>query len=114
MTDVNCPYCDSGEEINHDDGVGYEEGVTHSQECGQCKKVFAYTTSISYCHEASKADCLNDGNHKYELSSTNPRCFAKMICPDCGDERSPTDDEKILYSIPTIAKYMEEIKNNKR
>lgn len=27
--DVECPYCEEWNEICHDDGFGYEEGVAH-------------------------------------------------------------------------------------
>lgn len=29
--DVECPYCGAEQEINHDDGQGYDEGVLHRQ-----------------------------------------------------------------------------------
>lgn len=28
--DVECPYCGKGLDIDHEDGYGYEEGVTHT------------------------------------------------------------------------------------
>lgn len=58
MSDVKCPYCGHEQEINHDDGYGYEEGETHEQQCFECEKYFDFTTSISfsynvYCDEDS-------------------------------------------------------------
>jgi len=47
MSDVECPYCNSTQEINHDDGYGYAEDETHDQECGDCGKTFQYTTELS-------------------------------------------------------------------
>jgi len=64
--DVECPYCGKPQEINHDDGYGYEEDEPHNQECGDCGKVFAFTTSISFYYDAYQADCLNDGEHDME------------------------------------------------
>lgn len=62
--DIKCPYCGKEQNIDHDDGYGYEEGVTHQQQCRRCGKNFVYTTHISFDYEASKADCLNDGEHE--------------------------------------------------
>ena len=99
MKDVNCPYCDSEQEINHDDGRGYTEGVLEQQECSNCNKVFVYTTSISFYHDAEKADCLNDGKHDYKPTNTYPRQFAKMECSMCGDSRTPTEDERREFNL---------------
>jgi len=93
MSEVQCPYCETGQEINHDDGYGYDEDEIYEQECGDCEKVFAYTTSIHFHYEAAKADCLNDGEHRYKRSITHPVEFTKMVCRDCGDYRRPTEDE---------------------
>ena len=30
------------QDINHDDGYGYEEDVTHEQECSNCEKTFVF------------------------------------------------------------------------
>ena len=64
MADVNCPYCKAGQEINHDDGYGYEEDVEHEQGCTGCGQNFRFTTSILYCYEA-----LCDGDHDMENCS---------------------------------------------
>lgn len=93
MSDVECPYCGAGQEINHDDGYGYEEDKVFEQECTNCEKTFAFTTSISFYHEATKADCLNGGEHKYKPTITVPRKYTMMICTDCDHERKPTDAE---------------------
>jgi len=61
MSDVKCPYCGEDNEINHDDGAGYEEGVEHSQDC-YCGKSFIFTTSISFNYEV---EC-QPGDHKME------------------------------------------------
>lgn len=87
-SDVDCPYCEMGQEINHDDGVGYEEGILYTQSCRDCDKIFTYTTSISFYHEANKADCLNGGEHKLKQIHGLPREYfiGKFRCEDCDEE----------------------------
>ena len=48
MSDVTCPYCGTLQEINHDDGYGYEEDEQYEQRCECCAKSFKFTTAISY------------------------------------------------------------------
>ena len=91
--DIECPYCGAEQEINHDDGYGYEEDTAFEQECGSCEKTFAFTASIIFMHEAKKADCLNGGEHKYKPTMTVPRRYTKMHCVDCDHSRQPTDVE---------------------
>lgn len=93
MEDVNCPYCGEGQEINHDDGYGYEEDQLYEQECGECEKTFTFTTSISFHYEGHKADCLNGAPHKWENTITTPVEFTEMRCVDCDERRKPTDEE---------------------
>lgn len=100
--DLECPNCGEYIEICHDDGFGYEEGTLHEQNCGHCDKNFAFTTSICYYYEGFKADCLNDGEHLYEPTTTFPKMFTKMTCKTCDDTRVPTLDEKLKYDIPEI------------
>ena len=92
-SDVDCPYCGKGQEINHDDGNGYEEDRRHEQECGSCEKNFVFTTSIIYHYEAEKADCLNGGDHRVKMSSTYPRQYSVMNCENCDYKRNPRADE---------------------
>ena len=61
MSDVNCPYCGYAQEINHDDGYGYEEDRDHTQYCPSCQRSFGFTTSISYNYEV-----FCDGDHEME------------------------------------------------
>lgn len=65
MSDVTCPHCGTGQEINHDDGYGYEDGEEYTQDCS-CGKEFGFTTSISYNYEVF---CEND-EHKLEQSES--------------------------------------------
>lgn len=91
--DVECPYCGAGNDICHDDGYGYEEDCVHEQECDDCCKVFAYTTSVSYYHQAHAAECLNGADHRFEPVQYYPPVFpdAKR-CRDCGlEERGRFD-----------------------
>lgn len=103
--DVECPYCGEGQEINHDDGYGYEEDRRHTQECGACEKTFVFTTSTSYYYEAEKADCLNGGEHVLSMSATYPREYSKMDCRDCDYRRKPTPEEFAAagIEIPKVA-----------
>jgi len=52
VSDIECPYCGSSQEINHDDGYGYEEDEEFEQECSDCDKKFIFTTSISFNYES--------------------------------------------------------------
>jgi endogenous inhibitor of DNA gyrase (YacG/DUF329 family) len=91
--DVTCPYCDEEVEINHDDGIGYEEDETHNQPCPNCGKYFVYTTSIHFYYEAEKADCLNGSEHTFEQTHTIPKTATRMRCTVCDEERQPTRSE---------------------
>lgn len=105
--DLECPYCETELEVNHDDGFGYEEDCKHEMGCSNCDKSFIFTTSILYCYEAEKADCLNGANHNYELTHTHPKEFSKMRCSMCGDERELTNKERIEFEIGTKESYFE-------
>lgn len=93
MSDVKCPYCEEEQEINHDDGQGYEENTLHHQECNKCEKTFTFTTGIIYVYHTYKADCLNGSEHNFKASTTYPREFTVMRCSDCEEERKPTPEE---------------------
>ena len=97
--DIECPYCGKEQEINHDDGYGYEEDQIHQQQCGDCEKYFTYTTYISFSYTAYKADCLNDSEHTFEPTHTYPLECTRMECTQCGETRQPTKEEfeSILY-----------------
>ena len=111
--DVECPYCEEWQEINHDDGQGYAEGVIHQQECDNCGKTFVFETSITFYYEAKKADCLNDGEHNWGQLTTYPKCFTKMQCEMCNEERNLTEEERIKHNIPTNEEYLKELNQNK-
>lgn len=86
--DVKCPYCEKWQEINHDDGYGYEEDRVYEQECEDCEKTFIYTTSISFYYEAEKAPCKNGEDHDWQKISGYPReVFEnKRRCSYCDEE----------------------------
>ncbi len=63
MSDVECPYCENDNEINHDDGYGYQEGEEYEQKCVSCGKKFKYSTSILYCYDVY---CYNNSEHDLE------------------------------------------------
>jgi hypothetical protein len=48
--DIDCPYCGEGNEIDHDDGYGWEEGERYEQDCSFCDKVFEYETVVTYMY----------------------------------------------------------------
>lgn len=93
MKDCECPYCGAEQDINHDDGYGYEEDKTHQQECHSCEKTFTYITCISFSYDTYKADCLNGGEHKWKPTITFPKECTRMRCEDCDEERQPTSEE---------------------
>ncbi len=87
MSDINCPYCSKAIDICHDDGYGYEEDEKYQQTCSCCDKTFIYTASVAIYYDAEKADCLNGGEHNFKETTTLPRCFRKLECSMCGEER---------------------------
>ncbi len=99
INDIECPYCGVGQEINHDQGFGYEEDTAHEQECIACEKMFVFYTSTNFSYEANKADCLNGSEHQYEATWIYPVEFSKMQCRDCEHSRIPTEEEMRLIEI---------------
>jgi uncharacterized Zn-finger protein len=85
VKDIDCPYCGTDQEINHDDGQGYAEDETHEQECSDCGKTFVFTTRIMFLYEAEKAPCLNGEEHKYK--SLPGSCYPdRKVCEYCDKE----------------------------
>jgi hypothetical protein len=97
--DIECPYCGELQDIDHDDGYGYEEDETYHQECNKCGKTFVYTTGILYVYHPEKADCLNGGQHDYQLTHTYPKECSKMRCLMCDDERQCTKEEREKHGL---------------
>ena len=92
-SDLDCPYCEKGQEVCHDDGEGYAEDETHEMECGDCGKSFVFYTSVMFSYDPHKADCLNDGKHNFEPTCTLPVWATKMKCSMCDMRRNPTPEE---------------------
>lgn len=77
MSDVTCPYCHHDQEINHDDGYGYEEDRDFEQDCIHCEKTFVFQTSISFSYEVM---CQPE-DHKLEPAGDKwPGLFACLNC----------------------------------
>lgn len=96
MSDIKCPYCEQEQDVNHDDGYGYEEYETHQMQCCECNKYFVFTTSIYYSYSEQKADCLNDEDkHEWKPTITCPVEATKMRCVICDERRKPTESEMI-------------------
>lgn len=99
MSEIECPYCGQEQDINHDDGFGYEEGVNHQMECCNCGKTFIFQSEITYYYQAYKADCLNGEPHDWQMTNTHPKSFTKMRCSMCDEERSLTPEELELLTL---------------
>jgi len=84
MTDVYCPYCDEGQEINHDDGYGYDEDAIYQQSCGDCDKVFTFKTCISFDYDVDQAPCLNGGEHDKRTNWSRHWRYCRCWCEGCG------------------------------
>lgn len=93
MSDANCPYCNYGQEICHDDGYGFQEDEKYEQHCGNCSKNFVYTPCIEISYDTAQADCLNGSDHDYHPTSTYPKKYFQMMCSMCDNRRKPTQDE---------------------
>lgn len=77
MSDVKCPYCKAEQEINHDDGYGYEDGIEYSQNCTDCGKEFKFYASFSINYEV-----LCSGEHNLEQSPVKG-CEELWNCSNC-------------------------------
>ena len=98
--DVECPYCEKWQGIDHDDGAGYEEDVLHQQECRDCGKIFVFTTSIIYSYGAEKADCLNEGEHTFEKIGRYPVIIGGKVgirCSQCDEEMEIDFENAYVY-----------------
>lgn len=92
MSDVKCPYCGEPQEINHDDGYGYNEDDLYHQECS-CGKTFGFRTSISFHYEVLEVPCLNGGDHDWKQGFSYPVERTRDHCKTCGESRPTTDLE---------------------
>ena len=102
MSDMKCPYCEAEQEACQDDIDLTDDSERHAHECTECGKNFVFRVYVAISYEPAKADCLNDGNHKWFPSNTWPQCHTRMLCRTCDASRKPTDEEKITHGIPPI------------
>lgn len=83
MSDIKCPYCELEQEINHDDGYGYDEGEMHSQECERCQREFNFTTQIMYNYSAYCLDGDCDYDEPSEMTLSNGSKYNFYQCKNC-------------------------------
>ena len=75
--DVTCPYCRAEQEINHDDGYGYEEGEDYTQECVECEKEFHFSTHV---HLSYDVFCAAD---KHDMEPAGAQWPGLWECLNC-------------------------------
>lgn len=65
MSDIECPYCEHGFDLDHDDGAYYDESTMEEAVCPECDKTFLVSASMHWYYESHKADCLNGADHAW-------------------------------------------------
>jgi len=88
MSEVKCPYCGEWQEINHDDGNGYDESIEHEQNCVGCSHWFKFTTSIMYCYEVF---CQNGDHEMVQALDDSPDFFT---CEKCDHSELKRNDKE--------------------
>lgn len=83
MDKLECPYCEV--ELGNEE---QEPNEVHERECDNCGKNFVYTIEYDPNYSASKADCLNDGEHDYQPIHGYPKEFYenRRRCSMCSDQ----------------------------
>ena len=46
MDDLQCNHCNKWIEVCNDDGAGYDETMTHEQECPECDETIYFTNAL--------------------------------------------------------------------
>lgn len=86
---LECPYCDA-ELADPDD---CHEPTDYEHECPECGKSFKFEVEYERTYHAYKADCLNDGEHKWAQRVGAPAAYfvGKFRCEVCGEhqDRAP-------------------------
>ena len=96
MEDLECPYCGAEQDMS----CAYDLEGIQQMECGECGKNFVFLTEITFSYTASKADCLNGGEHKWKPLIVYPLEFSRMRCVMCDERRAPTKEEwKVINKI---------------
>jgi len=102
--DLECPYCDEGNDVCHDDGQGYDEGKAHEMECDHCGKSFVFHTAISYYYTPERADCLNGSPHNFRewriLWESKAERLEDRTCRDCGHSERRSIPIKVQTDQP--------------
>ena len=94
--EIICPYCKK--KFNLDQNKNYQDDVKYKTQCPKCGKWFVFQLYDTDCL-ATKAPCLNGGQHDYQLIKMLPEEESKMRCSICNQERELTDEEKEKYRI---------------
>ncbi len=81
MEVVKCPYCSEYHDFDPQDLI---EDQLLQAECFNCEKSFTYTVTISRYIEASKAECLNGGEHNFNEMKSMYGNKKTTICSNCG------------------------------
>lgn len=102
MNELECPYCKTMNEPDHDDGYGYSQDELHQQECNNCGFNFIFQTTIHFSYETKQAKCLNGEEHTYKLSHTYPRSMSKMVCEVCDHRRELTRKERLENEVISV------------
>lgn len=111
--DFTCPYC--GHEFDDEDGeLDYNDGATNFIVCPECEKEFIAYTNVSISYDCVECPCHNGGEHEWEPTHTAPRHFTRMCCKFCGEEREPTEEERIKYNIPPKEEYFKQLNEKKK
>ena len=110
MCKVECPYC--GKEFEVDYGEYWNElfvDDSFQYECPECEKIINLTPHISIDFDVEKCECQLE-NHEWQPTNTNPKAWTQMRCIHCGEEREPTEEEKVKYGIPSKEEYLESLR----
>lgn len=99
MSDMQCPYCGADQEVCHDDGNGYAEGVKHEHECSECEKTFVFETFISFDYEPSKADCLNGPSMSWRSEKAGRRSIRGCVASTVATNERLQRKRLLLVSI---------------
>jgi len=84
MSDLECPYCGK-EQLHIDSDYGQDDESEY--ECEHCEKNFMLHASWEISFSSRKADCLNGGEHNYEITKHCAEIFRVLRCSMCNDEK---------------------------
>jgi len=96
MSDLECPYCHAENDLSNDEKMLFSESRLEQHQCYECEKIYIFSIYIPPpTYTAYLAECLNDGNHQWEILKSYPkeRGLAKMRCKVCDETRRMSDKE---------------------